>query len=90
MIGIQQAAGLTGSRRWDGTTPLTGQFYALAANEANVIVTEVLDENGANITADLGLGAGKPLNPGNAITVAVGRHMSKITLSAGSIVVYNK
>lgn len=90
MIGIQQAAGLTGSRRWDGTTALTGQFYALVANEANVIVSEVLDENGNNVTAALGLGTGKPLNPGPPICMPIGRHMSKITLASGSIVVFNK
>lgn len=86
-MSIIHAAGLTGSKRLDGTSANTGSYQSFVANE-DCVVTAVIDDKGVNVTADLGLGVGKIVYRGSMITIPLGRFMASITLASGSIIAY--
>ena len=82
------SAGYTGSKVISNTTANTGAFRGFVVND-DAIVSAILDENGTSILAALGL-SGVTLRSGIFISVADGSYISSITLTSGSIVVYNQ
>lgn len=82
------SAGYTGCRVISNTSANTGTFRGFIVND-DAVVSAILDENGSSILSALGL-SGVTLRSGVYISVADGSHISSITLSSGSIVVYNR
>ena len=82
------SAGFTGCRVISNTSANTGTFRGFIVND-DAVVSAILDENGSSILSALGL-SGVTLRSGVYISVADGSHISSITLSSGSIVVYNR
>lgn len=82
------SAGYTGCRVVSNTSANTGAFRGFIVND-DAVVSAILDENGSSILSALGL-SGVTLRSGVYISVADGSYISSITLSSGSIVVYNR
>ena len=82
------SAGYTGCKVIANTVANTGKFRGFVVND-DAIVSAILDENGTSILAALGL-SGVTLRSGIFISVADGSYISSITLTSGSIVVYNQ
>ena len=82
------SAGYTGCRVISNTSANTGAFRGFIVND-DAVVSAILDENGSSILSALGLSS-VTLRSGVYISVADGSYISSITLSSGSIVVYNR
>jgi hypothetical protein len=82
------SAGFTGCRVISNTSANTGTFRGFVVN-ADAVVSAILDENGTSILSPLGL-SGVTLSSGTYISVPDGGHISSITLTSGSVVLYNK
>lgn len=82
------SAGYTGCRVVSNTSANTGAFRGFIVND-DAVVSAILDENGSSILSALGL-SGVTLRSGVYISVADGSYISSITLTSGSIVVYNR
>ena len=82
------SAGYTGCRVISNTSANTGAFRGFIVND-DAVVSAILDENGSSILSALGL-SGVTLRSGVYISVADGSYISSITLTSGSIVVYNR
>lgn len=84
---VTAEAGMNGSKVISGTSPVTGTFQYFVVNTA-AVVSAILDQNSASLLASLGL-SGVTLAAGIKIIVPKGTSISSITLSSGSVVVYN-
>jgi hypothetical protein len=82
------SAGYTGSRLVTGTSATTGKFRGFVVN-SNAVVSACLDKAGASLMTTLGL-TGATINQGIFICVPDGDFISSITLTSGSIVLYNE
>jgi len=82
------SAGFTGCKVISNTSANTGAFRGFIVND-DAVVSAILDENGSSILSTLGL-SGVTLRSGVYISVADGSYISSITLTSGSIVVYNR
>ena len=82
------SAGFTGCKVISNTSANTGAFRGFIVND-DAVVSAILDENGSSILSTLGL-SGVTLRSGVYISVADGSYISSITLTSGSIIVYNR
>ena len=82
------SAGYTGCRVISNTSANTGVFRGFIVND-DAVVSAILDEGGNSILSSLGL-SGVTLRSGLYISVPAESYISSITLSSGSIVVYNR
>jgi len=82
------SAGYTGSKVVSNTSANTGRFRGFVVN-ADAVVSAILDQSAASLMTTLGL-SGVTLKQGTFIAVADGSYISSITLSSGSVVMYNE
>jgi len=80
-------SGFTGSKVVSNTSANTGRWQGFVVN-ADAVVSAMLDENGASLMTSLGL-SGVTLYSGIFISVPNGMAISSITLTSGSVVMYN-
>jgi hypothetical protein len=81
------SAGYTGCTIVANTTAKTGRFRGFVVN-STAVVSACLDQSGASLMTSLGL-TGVSINQGIYISVPDGSYISSITLTSGSIVIYN-
>jgi len=81
------SAGYTGSKVISNTSANTGQFRGFLVN-TTAVVSAILDKDGDSLMTTMGL-SGVTLLPGPFHCVADGNYISSITLSSGSVVLYN-
>jgi hypothetical protein len=80
-------SGFTGSKVVSNTSANTGRWQGFVVND-DAVVSAILDENGASLMTSLGL-TGVTLYSGIFISVPNGMAISSITLTSGSVVMYN-
>jgi pyridoxal biosynthesis lyase PdxS len=80
-------SGFTGSKVVSNTSANTGNWQGFVVN-ADAVVSAILDENDASLMTSLGL-SGVTLYSGIFISVPNGKSISSITLTSGSVVMYN-
>ena len=80
-------SGFTGSKVVSNTSANTGRWQGFVVND-DAVVSAILDENGASLMTSLGL-SGVTLYSGIFISVPNGMAISSITLTSGSVVMYN-
>jgi hypothetical protein len=88
IAGSAFTAGYTGSVAVANTTAKTGRFRGFFVN-SNAVVSACLDKDGNSLMTIMGL-TGTTLLPGPFHCVADGNYISSITLTSGSIVLYNE
>ena len=81
------SAGFTGCRVVSNTSANTGVFRGFVVN-FDCVVSALLDKDGNSLMTKLGL-TGVTLNQGSYISVANGDYISSITLTSGSVIMYN-
>tara|TARA_R110000751_G_scaffold86889_6_gene172625 strand:- start:1076 stop:1345 length:270 start_codon:yes stop_codon:yes gene_type:complete len=84
----QKIIGARGSKLLTGVVAiasLTG--YSIIVQEDTVIT--LFKVNGSDATTAYGLGAGKTLKAGGFITVPSGDVITDITMTSGSVIIYN-
>jgi hypothetical protein len=81
------SAGFTGCRVVSNTSANTGVFRGFVVN-FDCVVSALLDKDGNSLMTKLGL-TGVTLNQGSYISVANGDFISSITLTSGSVIMYN-
>jgi hypothetical protein len=69
------------------TSANTGAFRGFIVN-ADAVVSAILDKSGASLLSSLGL-SGVTLKQGIYIAVSEDNQISSITLTSGSVVMYN-
>jgi hypothetical protein len=82
------SAGFTGCKVISNTSANTGTFRGFVVND-DAVVSAILDSSSTSILAALGL-SGVTLKSGAFISVPDGDYISSITLTSGSIIVYNR
>ena len=82
------SSGYTGCKVISNTSANTGQFRGFVVND-DAVVSAILDSSSTSILAALGL-SGVTLKSGAFISVPDGDYISSITLTSGSIIVYNR
>jgi hypothetical protein len=82
------SAGYTGCKVISNTSANTGRFRGFVVN-SDAVVSAILDQNAASLLSSLGL-SGVTLKQGIFIAVPDGSYISSITLTSGSIVLYNE
>ncbi len=80
-------AGFTGCKVVSNTSANLGAFRGFVVN-ADAVVSAILDKSGASLLSSLGL-SGVTLKPGIYIAVSEDNQISSITLTSGSVVMYN-
>ena len=80
-------AGFTGCKVVSNTSANTGSFRGFIVN-ADAVVSAILDKSGASLLSSLGL-SGVTLKQGIYIAVSEDNYISSITLTSGSVVMYN-
>ena len=84
----QKIIGARGSKLLTGTAAIASlKGYAIQANEDTVITLFKVDE--VDVTSAYGLGVGKTLKAGSLLTVPTGDSITDITMSTGSLIIYN-
>jgi hypothetical protein len=83
----QFMAGFTGCKVVSNTSANTGAFRGFIVN-ADAVVSAILDKSGASLLSSLGL-SGVTLKQGIYIAVSEDNQISSITLTSGSVVMYN-
>lgn len=81
--GIDVITAIKGTVFVNDTNPHTGQYAAIYSTSDSLEVDEVLDQNGDDITSNLGLGSGITIPKGTLITTSK-EYMSSVTLGAGT------
>ena len=81
-------SGLTGCQVISNTSANTGGFQAFVVN-SDAVVTQVLDQNGSDVTSSLGL-SGVTIKQGMLISMPKRAWFSSITLASGSVIAYLK
>lgn len=82
------AAGYTGCKVVSNTSANTGRFRGFVVN-SDAVVSAILDQSAASLMTSLGL-SGVTLKQGAFICVPDGSYISSITLTSGSVVMYNE
>jgi hypothetical protein len=82
------SAGFTGCKVISNTSANTGAFRGFVVND-DAVVSAIFDSSSTSILAALGL-SGVTLKSGAFISVPDGDYISSITLTSGSIIVYNR
>jgi hypothetical protein len=82
------SSGYTGCKVISNTSANTGEFRGFVVND-DAVVSAILDSSSTSILAALGL-SGVTLKSGAFISVPDGDYISSITLTSGSIIVYNR
>ena len=82
------SSGYTGCKVISNTSANTGEFRGFVVND-DAVVSAILDSSSTSILAALGL-SGVTLKSGAFISVADGDYISSITLTSGSIILYNR
>jgi len=80
-------AGFTGCKVVSNTSANLGAFRGFVVN-ADAVVSAILDKSGASLLSSLGL-SGVTLKQGIYIAVSEDNQISSITLTSGSVVMYN-
>lgn len=80
-------AGFTGCKVVSNTSANTGAFRGFIVN-SDAVVSAILDKSGASLLTTLGL-SGVTLKQGTFIPVSEDNYISSITLTSGSVVMYN-
>jgi hypothetical protein len=80
-------AGFTGCKVVSNTSANTGAFRGFIVN-ADAVVSAILDKSGSSLLSSLGL-SGVTLKQGIYIAVSEDNQISSITLTSGSVVMYN-
>jgi len=80
-------AGFTGCKVVSNTSANTGAFRGFIVN-ADAVVSAILDKSGSSLLSSLGL-SGVTLKQGIYIAVSEDNYISSITLTSGSVVMYN-
>ena len=81
------SAGYTGCVVLANTSAKTGQFRGFIVN-SDCVVSACLDQNAASLMTSLGL-TSTTIRQGGFICVPDGSYISSITLSSGTIILYN-
>ena len=81
-------AGFTGCKVISNTSPNTGRFRGFVVN-SDAVVSAILDQNATSLMTQLGL-TGVTLKQGIFITLPQNQTITSITLTSGSIVLYNE
>lgn len=81
-------AGFTGCKVISNTSSNTGRFRGFVVN-SDAVVSALLDQNAASLMTLLGL-TGVTLKQGIFITLPQDKIITSITLTSGSIVLYNE
>ena len=81
------SAGYTGCVVLANTTAKTGKFRGFIVN-SDCVVSACLDQNSASLMTSLGL-TSTTIRQGGFICVPDGSYISSITLSSGTIILYN-
>lgn len=81
-------AGFTGCKVISNTSANTGRYRGFVVN-SDAVVSAILDQNAASLLSSLGLG-GVTLKQGIFITLPQDKIITSITLTSGSIVLYNE
>jgi hypothetical protein len=81
------SAGYTGCKVVSNTSANTGTFRGFVVN-SDAVVSACLDKNGVSLMTSLGL-SGVTIRQGGYICVADGDYISSITLTSGSVIMYN-
>lgn len=71
-----------------GIETKTGKFDGIYISQDNSVVSEVLDHNGNDITAEMGLGLGNNVFKGDTFTTP-NQHITSVTFTAGSGILVN-
>ena len=82
------SAGYTGCRILSNTSPLTGRFRGFVVN-STAVVSACLDRFGNSAMTSMGL-TGVSINQGMFISMPDDNWITSITLTSGSIVLYNE
>jgi len=80
-------AGFTGCKVVSNTSANTGAFRGFIVN-SDAVVSAILDKNASSLLSSLGL-SGVTLKQGTFICVSEDTYISSITLTSGSVVMYN-
>ena len=80
-------AGFTGCKVVSNTSPNTGSFRGFVVN-ADAVVSAILDKSGSSLLSSIAL-SGVTLKQGIYIAVSEDNYISSITLTSGSVVMYN-
>lgn len=80
-------AGFTGCKVVSNTSPTTGAFRGFVIN-ADAVVSAILDKSGASLLSSIAL-SGVTLKQGIYIPVSEDNYISSITLTSGSVIMYN-
>ena len=80
-------AGFTGCKVVSNTSPNTGAFRGFVVN-ADAVVSAILDKSGASLLSSIAL-SGVTLKQGIYIPVSEDNYISSITLTSGSVIMYN-
>jgi len=81
-------AGFTGCKVISNTSANTGRFRGFVVN-SDAVVSAILDQSAASLMTQLGL-TGVTLKQGIFITLPEKQIISSITLTSGSVVLYNE
>ena len=81
------SAGYTGCVVLANTTAKTGRFRGFIVN-SDCVVSACLDQNSASLMTSLGL-TSTTIRQGGFICVPDGSYISSITLTSGTIILYN-
>lgn len=80
-------AGFTGCKVASNTSANTGRWQGFVVN-ADAVVSAILDEGSSSLMTSIGL-SGVTLKQGIFISVPEGKTITSITLTSGSVVMYN-
>jgi len=80
-------AGFTGCKVVSNTSANTGSFRGFIVN-ADAVVSAILDKSGSSLLSSIGL-SGVTLKQGIYISISEDNYISSITLTSGSVVMYN-
>lgn len=81
-------AGFTGCKVISNTSANTGRFRGFVVN-SDAVVSAILDQNATSLMTQLGL-TGVTLKQGIFITLPEEQIITSITLTSGSVVLYNE
>jgi len=81
-------AGFTGCKVISNTSANTGRFRGFVVN-SDAVVSAILDQSAASLMTQLGL-TGVTLKQGIFITLPEEQIITSITLTSGSVVLYNE
>ena len=84
---LEFMSGFTGCKVLSNTTATTGKFRGFIVN-SDAVVSAILDQNSNSLLSVMGL-SGVTLKQGMYIPVSIDNYISSITLTSGSIILYN-